>query len=937
MKPWREIAVPHKDVLDGTFYQSEFAADLTQVHTGSASPEYQDPERFFARTYLTPVMKQLLKNVAKRFCGMDAEPVVNLQTNFGGGKTHTMLAVYHLAQQKCPVRKMEGVNAILDDAGVTSLPKVRVAVIDGMNCSVNEPMVVEGKTIKTLWGRIAWQLGGLEAYGQVEASDQAGTSPGKDILVPLLKKAAPCVILMDELSRYMGNILSATEVPKAGSFDNNTSFMQALTESVKAVKNAQLVVSLLESKRSQLGGQSGLAAKQMLEDIFSRNSLHLRTGSSDEGFEIVKRRLFESIDDAQSVNEICRAFAKMYQEEPKFATEERKAEYEERLRKCYPIHPEVFDRLYNDWSTLDGFQQTRGVLQLMAAAIHRLWTDGNKDLMIMPGSLPFFDPHVKDKCLTHLGANWNAVVDGEVDGPGALPTTIDDRPENVRFGSVQAARRVARTIFVGSAPRVKEQAARGVSVQRILLGTMEPGRSTGVFEDVLKRLNNSLQYLYSENDNLYWYDTHPNLRREMENIRDHVSDGDVTNEIAAAINKLKGQGNNWEAVQVFPLHEDVPDQIGTGLRLVVIPPKDFYMPNDSRRAYEFAKEMLEFRGTSRRSFRNRLIFLASDGGLLKNTQDAARTAMAWEKIVSDIDGQRHQDLDGYQVQQAKNQKVRCQEVFRQSVLECFRWVLVPQQKGRDDVDFRVEKVDYNDKKMAVAIEDVLVSKELIIPRWASIHLKNVLKEWYFKDGVVEKPIKTVWEDLGKFYYMNARLTRCNVFENAVIEGVREGRFGYAQGKDGNKYDGLTFKEELLMAHVTDGALLVEAEVAEKYKREHEPTPEPTLGLVPQPGMSPNPVGQGPQPIPGGMTTEEFRGFFASCEIDKVRGLNKLSQIWNELVLLFTRADPDIRADIKFDMTIGSDKPFDKTLMRNVKENLSALGIQDAGFTKDNQM
>ena len=287
MKPWREIAVPHKDVLDGTFYQSEFAADLTQVHTGSASPEYQDPERFFARTYLTPVMKQLLKNVAKRFCGMDAEPVVNLQTNFGGGKTHTMLAVYHLAQQKCPVRKMEGVNAILDDAGVTSLPKVRVAVIDGMNCSVNEPMVVEGKTIKTLWGRIAGQLGGLEAYGQVEASDQAGTSPGKDILVPLLKKAAPCVILMDELSRYMGNILSATEVPKAGSFDNNTSFMQALTESVKAVKNAQLVVSLLESKRSQLGGQSGLAAKQMLEDIFSRNSLHLRTGSSDEGFAIL--------------------------------------------------------------------------------------------------------------------------------------------------------------------------------------------------------------------------------------------------------------------------------------------------------------------------------------------------------------------------------------------------------------------------------------------------------------------------------------------------------------------------------------------------------------------------------------------------------------------------------------------------------------------------
>src|SRR5258708_14226155 len=130
MKPWREIAIPHADVLRGTFLQSEFAADVTAVHAGKAPAEYQDPVAFFERTYITEGMRLLLTQVTQRLSGKGGEPVIQLQTAFGGGKTHTMLAVLHLGSRKCPLSDFQGISMLVENAGLTDLPQARVAVID---------------------------------------------------------------------------------------------------------------------------------------------------------------------------------------------------------------------------------------------------------------------------------------------------------------------------------------------------------------------------------------------------------------------------------------------------------------------------------------------------------------------------------------------------------------------------------------------------------------------------------------------------------------------------------------------------------------------------------------------------------------------------------------------------------------------------------------
>ncbi|MBT6612314.1 MAG: ATP-binding protein, partial [Deltaproteobacteria bacterium] len=416
LKPWREIARPHTDVLEGSFKQSEFAADISQVASGAASAEYQDPEKFFLRTYITEGMRLLLISVAQRLTGQGGDPVIQLQTAFGGGKTHTMLAVMHLAQRIVTTDKLEGIPPILDAAGINELPIAKIAVIDGIKLSPSQPQVHGLITANTLWGELAWQLLGEEGYAMVAESDADGTSPGKEVLRQLIEKASPCVILIDELLAFIRQ-LEAGQQFKAGTFDSNLSFIQALTEAMKLVPNAMLLASLPESEL-EVGGTMGQRTLNSLEKYFARVESVWKPVASREAFEIVRRRLFEYAGDPSEVTSVSRQFFDYYRaNSEKFPIETQANDYFERLCQSYPIHPEIFDRLYEDWSTLDKFQRTRGVLQYMAIVIHHLWNSDNRDALIMPGSIDLDDSNVRNKSIHYLPQGWEPVIEKEVDGP----------------------------------------------------------------------------------------------------------------------------------------------------------------------------------------------------------------------------------------------------------------------------------------------------------------------------------------------------------------------------------------------------------------------------------------------------------------------------------------------------------------------------------------
>ena len=465
LKPWREVVSPHKDVASGRYQQAEFAADLWQVYLGEGSDEYRKPAEFFRRTFLTESLKQLLIGAVQRLGGSGGDPVVQLQTNFGGGKTHSMLALYHLFSGIAS-SELPGAESVLKDAGVEKIPAVRRVVLVGNKISPGNPTTKpDGTVVRTLWGELAWQLGGRKAFERIRADDERATSPG-DVLRELFNEYGPCLILIDEWVAYARQLHDQSDLP-AGSFETHFTFAQALTESAKAAKHCLLVISLPASDTAgspharaddvEVGGERGRTALDRLRNAVGRVEASWRPASAEEGFEIVRRRLFEPlVEQAQFVarDTVAKAFYDLYRtQHQEFPPECRDSDYEKRLKAAYPIHPEVFDRLYTDWSTLVKFQRTRGVLRLMAAVIHSLWEKGDRNPLILPCNIPIDDPRVQFELTRYLSDNWVPVIEKDVDGPNSLPLRIDSEVPNL--GKFSACRRVARTIYLGSAPTAK--------------------------------------------------------------------------------------------------------------------------------------------------------------------------------------------------------------------------------------------------------------------------------------------------------------------------------------------------------------------------------------------------------------------------------------------------------------------------------------------------
>jgi hypothetical protein len=408
LKPWRDIATPHPDVASGRYQQAEFAADLWQVYLDEGSDEYRLPNEFFRRTYLTDGLKQLLTGALLRLSGKGGDPVIELQTNFGGGKTHAMLALYHLfSSPLAPSGRgagsegiLPGMEPLFQEADVHEPPqKVNTVVLVGNKISPGQiHQKSDGAQVRTLWGEIGWQLGGKEGYEMMRQADESATNPG-DALKDLFNKYAPVLILVDEWVAYARQLHDQSDLP-AGNFDTHFTFAQTLSESAKNAKDTLLVVSIPASD-IEIGGDRGKEALDRLKNAIGRVESPWRPASAEESFEIVRRRLFQPLTDPALFvqrDAVVKAFMDLYRSQSQeFPGECKESDYERRLKAAYPIHPELFDRLYSDWSTLDKFQRTRGVLRLMAKVIHTLWERNDRSLTILPAHIPMDDPQVQSE------------------------------------------------------------------------------------------------------------------------------------------------------------------------------------------------------------------------------------------------------------------------------------------------------------------------------------------------------------------------------------------------------------------------------------------------------------------------------------------------------------------------------------------------------------
>lgn len=928
--PWREVVEPHQDVATGEFQQAEFAADLGKVHAGSAPSEYSNPKEFFSRTYLTDGLSTLLVNAAKRLSQNGGDPVVELQTNFGGGKTHSMLALYHMVGET-PAQDLPGLDQLLSKSELSVPTKVNRAVLVGTSRGPQDVLKVEGgREIRTTWGELAWQLGGVDAFDMVADNDANGIAPGSNLLEAIFKKCAPCLILIDEWVAYLRQIYKVEGLP-SGSFDANLSFVQSLTEAVKASPGTLLVASLPASQ-IEVGGEGGQEALARLKQTFSRVESSWRPASQEESYEIVRRRLFKEIpgDRYHHKDNTLKQFAKLYRENsndfPQGCSDE---DYRRKLDKAYPIHPELFDLLYTSWGSLEKFQRTRGVLRLMAQVIHELWMSNDPSVMIMPGSVAISSSRVEPELLHYLDVNWQSIIAGDVDGASSTPYKIDQSAPNLNRYS--ATRRVARAVFMGSAPTYQEE-NRGLDDKQINLGVVQPGERPSIFGDALRRLTNQAKFMHSDLGR-YWYSMSASLNRLAADRAGQLEDAlilvTIDQELTKYINGIADRGH-FDAVQVAPASSaEVPDEAG-GVRAVVLSVSHPHTGRDGSDAQIEAKDILMQRGSTPRVYRNTLVFLSAEARQLDGLKDAVRSALAWESIVKD---DKRLDLKKSDIALAEAKLSEAKDTMKTRLRESWCYLIYPHQEdAQSDVEWSASKIPAQDGLLSRASKK-LASDEGLMPELGPTRLDRDLQR-YLWNGKAHLPLRDLWEYLNRYTYL-PRLKDQSVLVKAVqaaVSGMLPGPFAYAEKWDesSESYLGLLIDKATSPHIVVDrDSVIIKPDVAQA----HQPVPampgEPaTEGATPGGEAGPT-MDEGKKTAktePDDKETLPTR-FVGTVMISPDRPARDIHQIVEAIVEQLTTI-PGSEVTLKLEIEAEVASGLDRSKVRTLMENAATLGFID---------
>ncbi|MEX1663531.1 DUF499 domain-containing protein [Thioclava sp. 15-R06ZXC-3] len=929
LMPWREVVEPHQDVATGEFQQAEFAADLAKVHNGSAPSEYRDPAEFFSRTYLTEGLSNLLIGAAKRLSGAGGDPVVELQTNFGGGKTHSMLALYHMVGGT-PVEDLPGLDQLLSKNKLTVPKKINRAVLVGTSRGPQDVISLEGgREIRTTWGELAWQLGGADAFDMIAKQDASGIAPGSDLLEAIFKKCAPCLILIDEWVAYLRQIYKVEGLP-SGSFDANLTFVQALTEAVKASPGTLLVASLPASQ-IEVGGEGGQEALARLKQTFSRVESSWRPASQEESYEIVRRRLFKEIpgDKFHHRDNTLKQFAKLYRENtndfPQGCADE---DYRRKLEKAYPIHPELFDQLYTSWGSLEKFQRTRGVLRLMAQVIHELWMGNDPSVMIMPGSVAISTARVEPELLHYLDASWQSIIAGDVDGVSSTPYKIDQSAPNLNRYS--ATRRIARSIFMGTAP-THGQENKGLDDKQINLGVVQPGERPAIFGDALRRLTNQAKFMHSDLGR-YWYSMSASLNRIAADRAGQLEEALVLMEIdKALVGYINGLGDrgHFDAVQVAPGgSSDVPDEPG-GVRAVILGVAHPHTGREGSEALAEAKEILMQRGSTPRVYRNMLVFLAAEQRQLDNLKAAMRSALAWAEIVRETDRLNLTQSDSAL---AKAKLTEGNETLKTRLKEAWCYLLYPiQESAQADLEWTSAKVPAQDGLLARASKK-LVSDEGLLPEIGPARLDRELQK-YIWNGKNHLFLKDLWEYMNRYTYL-PRVKNRGVLAKAVqsaVTGMLPGPFAYADRWDESKnsYVGLAISGPSHVQVVIDSdSLIIKPDVAEAHRPKPIEEPSGVGGAVTAAPDRPSPtLGGDPGGEPAPVLEKNPTRFAGTVMISADRPARDIHQIVEAIIeQLTTLPGSDVSLKLEIDAEVPSG--LDRAKVRTLIENATTLGFID---------
>lgn len=775
-----EAVEPYPEVKKGVISEDTFAAELAPVISGKAPKIYLDPKEFFEKTFLTRSLDGLIRSVLGRVSKRGAEPaILRLETVFGGGKTHALLVLYHIFHN--PATSRQYIEHILRGLGISSIPKVRMAVLTGKAFDPESGFVHGDITTYTLWGELAYQLGGKELYSKFQGSDEKKIPPGTKRLEELFD--VPSIVLIDEISEYL-NRSAGIKVGNTTLAEQTISFIHELTEVAASTESSVFVITLpTEADPYRKYTHEVIEAIEDVRKVVGRVATIFTPVGPEEIYDVARIRLFKKMDE-EVRDDVVKEFTAFYQALPgQFPSKTVEAGYMEKLRKSYPIHPELIDTLYERVSTIPDFQRTRGVLRLLAYVVFKVYETKPTDaFMIMPSHVDLSYHKILDELTLKIGRSLfqPAIISDIASKKGdAKAQRIDNDLASVGIKN-NLATRLASSIFLYSLIGAAREDF-GAVQQQLYLSLAYPGFNVRQVPDVLKRLMDELWYLY-ESAGRYSIRTEPNINKVIEEVKDSIKAEDIKSEIEVSIREKAGTTFfSKDKIFVWPRDQyDIPDS--SDPKLIIFD----YAAAKARNPQEFMAESLPTHlskvsdiynksGEHYRQYKNTVFFLIADETNIERLFDRGRVKLSVETVRNNKEIAEKLTKDQKESLEQKYGDANFN--FEISLLQAYRYVVCPAHRGRlSCFTLSVEERVRGERKLTKFVYDKLKTEGKIVSEKVS------------EDLIVEKcwvPQDRASVSTQEIYEAFARYTDLPFVEstetvaNAIKSGVLNEKFGYA--------------------------------------------------------------------------------------------------------------------------------------------------------------
>ena len=862
---WWQVTTPHKDIREGKLSEAIFAADLWDVFSGRAPLEYKDAATFFKKTYMTQGLKNLLENALSRLSGQGGDPVIQLQTPFGGGKTHALLALYHVIKNYDEIKHL---SSICDFQSL--IPQnAKVVVFVG-----TQPDPIGGRTP---WGEIAHQLG---VYGKVKEHDEKRCSTGKEILNEVLGEG-PVLILMDELVEY---------AVKAKDFAGQISaFSHELTETVKSKDNVCLVCTLPSSVPY---GEAGERALNELQRIYGRVEAVYTPVEGIEIYEVIRKRLFEDFGDEKTIKEVAQGYFDLYQKlGPDVPSEVREIEYRDRIEHAYPFHPELIDVLYERWGSFSTFQRTRGVLRLLAEVIADLYRRKIPSPLIHSSLVNLENQKIRMEFVKHIGSEYDSVIAADIAGKNATAPKIDKEmgSEYEKYGIASG---IATSVFIYSFSGAEKKET---TLPRIRVALLREGIPPTIVGDAISKLEEELWYFHSEGKQ-YAFRNQPNLNRVIVSREETISDDRIREELKDYIQKC---ANGALEVYLWPESaSDIPDN--KNLKLAIFGPEFLY---DSEKGRELALELFEKAGTSFRIYKNTLFIVATDSAQYTPLLRCLKRLLAISEVQNDKGLLESLTKESQDELKKKLKDAEKEIPFR--ILNAYRHLALAEVKGLAWKDLGIPTTGES-ITISKRVKQYLKDQDKILSRLSP---KYIIDKTFANDED-EKDLRDIYELFLKTPGMPI-LENDSVLLETIKEGVKSGLLGIREGQQ------VYYEQDVFP---TMDSVILRGEVAREIKdaEKEEKGGEWSEGAIEEPEEEEKSQREGEK--------ERKEGAITRLTLRAKIPWDKLSDIVRGVIgpLKEKGLPPEITIEIKAESNEG----FDRTTLDNkVKETLNQISAK----------